>query len=58
MLLDIQLRKPGVYVLHAGCVLAQPHHMRQAPVCAGRAVWAGGGCSALLLWGTALLKGM
>lgn len=58
LLLDIQLRKPGVYVLHADGVLAQPHHMRQALACAGRAVWAGGVCSALLLWGTALLKGM
>ena len=58
LLLDIQLRKPGVYVLHADGVLAQPHHTRQALACAGRAVWAGGVCSALLLWGTALLRGM
>lgn len=58
LLLGIQLRKPGVYVLHADGVLAQPHHTQQALACAGRAVWAGGVCSALLLWGTALLKGM
>lgn len=58
LLLDIQLRKPGVYVLHAQGALAQPCHARQAIDWAGRAVWAGACLGGLFSWACSQLGGV
>lgn len=56
MLLGVQLRKPGVYVLHGEGVKAQPAHTLQALQWAQWAVWAAAVVSMALVGGVLLLE--